>query len=249
MEDAILLLVLTIFFSFSLTASSIYILNDLKDYHRDRLHPEKCRRPLVTGEVSRDVASLVAVLLLIPSWTVAYAVSTGFLILTILYFGIQVFYTLYLKEIPLIDVFCIAAGFVLRVLAGGAAYEIKVSPWLFLSIFLLSVVLAAGKRLSEVKLLDVNASSHRESLRGYKPEFLREILLVSSSASLITYSLYTIEESSALIYTVPVVTFGLFRYLSLTHRGLGDATEVLLKDRTLSITVATWLILVWYLRY
>jgi 4-hydroxybenzoate polyprenyltransferase len=244
-----LLMVFPVFIAFSLCASSVYIFNDLIDIERDRLHPRKRLRPIASGSVSKSVAMIFVSVLLILSLSLSISISKPFFGFALVYIIIQVFYTLYLKQIPIIDIFSIAAGFVIRVLAGGAAFNVEVSPWLFLTMFMISVVLATGKRLSETELLEDNASLHRKSLKHYSANTLKEILLIASASSLITYALYTVEQSQGLVYTVPVVTFGLFRYILISQKGFGDATEALIKDRWLTLTVIIWLITVGVVRY
>ncbi len=244
-----LLMAFPVFLAFSLCASSVYIFNDLMDIEKDRLHPRKRLRPIASGSISKDVAVIFGMVLVVPSLSLSFYISVSFFSFILTYILIQVFYTLYLKHIPIIDIFSIAAGFVIRVLAGGAAFDIKVSPWLFLTMFMISVVLATGKRLSESELLEDNASLHRKTLMHYSVSTLKEILLIASASSLITYALYTVEQSQQLVYTVPIVTFGLFRYILISQKGLGDATEALFKDRWLVLTVIVWLTIVGMMRY
>lgn len=237
------------FFVFSFAASSVYIFNDILDRERDRLHPLKSKRPIASGVVNPETALGVALFLLSLSIYVSFKIEKGFLFYVILYLLLQTAYSLRLKNIAILDIFCIASGFVIRVMAGGMAFHVDVSPWLFTTMFMISLVLASGKRLSEGGLLGRNASNHRESLRDYSEGFLREVLIISSGTAIVTYALYTVEQSPDLIYTIPVVVFGLFRYLMLAGKGLGDATEALTKDIQLALTVMIWLGLVWIMRY
>ena len=247
-EDNLLLL-LPSFLAFSLGASSVYIFNDIMDIEKDRLHPKKRLRPIAAGSISKTFAAAFGILLIAFSFFLSFSISNLFLLYILLYVTIQISYSAYLKTIPVVDIFCISAGFVIRVLAGGAAFSTPVSPWLFLTMFMISVVLASGKRLTEAQLLEDEASLHRESLRYYSLDTLKEILLISSSSALITYSLYTVEQALGLVYTVPIVAFGLFRYIMLTKEGIGDPTDAMTKDRWLSITVVVWLVIVGFIRY
>lgn len=165
------------------------------------------------------------------------------------YLLIQALYSFYFKNVPLLDIFFIASGFVMRVMAGGAVFHVEVSQWLFVTMFMISVTLAAGKRLGEIRLLQERAREHRESLNQYSTALLNEILLVAASASLMTYSLYTVEQSKGLVYTVPIVVLGLFRYIMVSRLGLGDPTEALTKDRWLATIVILWLVFVAFVRY
>ncbi len=248
-REDILLLAFPVFLSFSLCASSVYIINDILDREKDRHHPKKRQRPVASGAISPRMALSVMLFLLIPSLYLSLMIERGFFLYIVLYLLIQMAYSIRFKNIAILDIFCIAAGFVIRVLAGGEAFNIRVSPWLFSTMFMISLVLASGKRLSETEELKENASLHRESLFYYSKGLLKSMLIISSSASLISYALYTIEQSSGLVYTLPVVTFGLFRYLLVSEKGLGDATEAMLRDRPLAVTVILWIAVVWFLRY
>lgn len=247
--DKTALLAVPVFLAFSCCASAAYIFNDIKDCKKDRLHPLKKNRPVASNGISIPQASFFAVSLLIPSLALSYFIQPVFFYLLLSYIAIQAAYSLRLKDIAVVDIFCIASGFVIRVLAGGAAFSVVVSPWLLLSMFMISLVLGAGKRLSETGLLHEHAVTHRKSLEGSYVSSLQEILLISSAASLIAYALYTVEMYPSLVYTIPVATFGLFRYLILSKQGLGDPTEALTKDKWLAMTVAMWLLLVGFIRY
>lgn len=237
------------FLAFSFAASAVYAYNDVRDIESDKLHPKKRKRPVASGSVSKRGAYLSSVILLVISLALSYWISVSFLLLVILYVLIHIAYSSFLKNIPLLDIFCIASGFVIRVLAGGAAFHTGVSNWLLLTMFMISLVLAAGKRLGEVKLLSEGAESHRKSLNMYSISTLNEILVISSAASLISYSLYTIEQSQHLAYTIPIVTFGLFRYLMLSKQGSGDPTDAMIGDKWLALTVTAWLLLIGLIRY
>jgi 4-hydroxybenzoate polyprenyltransferase len=237
------------FISFSFCASAAYIFNDIKDLKEDRLHPEKKNRPLASGRVSIGSASMFALALVIPSFLLSYRISPLFSLYILLYLLIHVGYSLYLKHIAVIDIFCIASGFIIRVLAGGAVFNVEVSQWLLLSMFMISLVLASGKRLGEIRLLNEEADKHRKSLTQYSTDTLSEILLISAASSLIAYALYTVEQFRSLVYTVPVVIFGLFRYLMLTKKGIGDPTDAITKDKFLAASIIIWLLLIAMIRY
>ncbi len=237
------------FMAFSLSASVAYIFNDIRDVENDRLHPEKRKRPIASGDISQRKALIFAAVLCTVAIFMSYKIAVPFLYFILAYLSIQAAYSVYLKNIPIVDIFCIASGFIIRVLAGGAAFKVEVSQWLLLTMFMISLVLATGKRLGEVSLLNEKAWEHRKSLGYYSTANLNEILLISSSASLIAYALYTVEQFQDLVYTVPIVTFGLFRYLMLSKQGLGDPTEAITKDKWLVFTVVLWLVVVGLIRY
>ncbi len=237
------------FMAFSFCASAAYILNDIRDIENDSLHPEKKCRPIASGSISKGRASVFAIFLVTLSFIISYMIAPAFFYFVLSYLLIQIAYSMSLKNIVLIDIFCIASGFVIRVLAGGAAFDVVISQWLMLTMFMVSLVLATGKRLSEIMLLNDLAEKHRKSLHHHSADSLTEILLISSSASLIAYALYTLEQFQGLIYTVPVVTFGLFRYIMLSKQGMGDPTAALTRDKWLSVTVVVWIMLVGLIRY
>ncbi len=249
LKENVLLDAIPAFMSFSLGTSSIYIFNDIIDRKTDRLHPRKRHRPIASGRVSLKIAIIIAVVLLLVSFYWTYSIGRIFFLYLTLYITIQFIYTVKLKNVAILDIFFVAAGFVIRVLAGGAAFGITVSPWLFSTMLMISLVLACGKRLSEVKQLKEDANSHRTSLKQYSDNLLLNMLIISSATSLMSYTLYCIEQSQELVYTLPVVTFGLFRYLMDTDKGKGDATEALITDRVLSATVVLWLLMVYLIRY
>jgi len=248
-HDRSRIIVIPVFVAFCLCASASYIINDIIDMRNDNHHPEKKLRPIAAGDISRGAAAAIAALLAVVSFCLAYRIGLVFLYFVCAYFLLQAAYSFYLKHIPLVDIFCISAGFIIRITAGGAAFHVEVSRWLLLTMFMISIVLAIGKRGAEVMLLNGNAANHRKSLRNYSQAVMNEILIISSSASLIAYSLYTVEQSPWLVYTVPVVTFGLFRYLMVSRQGLGDPTEAVTGDKWLALTVAVWLLLAGFMSY
>ena len=248
-SESILIIAFPAFIAFSLCASAAYILNDIKDIENDVLHPQKKKRPVASGSIKKKHASIIAVSLGVGSFFLAYEIANTFLYYILIYMAIQVAYSLYLKNIAIVDVFCIASGFVIRVLAGGAAFNVVVSHWLLLTMFMISLVLATGKRIGELNLLNEKAEEHRKSLNYYSTSTLNEILIIASSASLVAYTLYTIEQFRSLIYTVPIVTFGLFRYIMLSKQGMGDPTDSITGDKWLALIVALWLLLVGLIRY
>ncbi|KPJ98471.1 MAG: hypothetical protein AMK71_11335 [Nitrospira bacterium SG8_35_4] len=245
-----LLMAVPVFLAFSFCASSAYIFNDIKDYQKDRLHPDKKKRPIASNRISVTQASLLSIAMIVPSLILSFSIAPAFFYLIIAYIIIQAAYSLHLKNVAVVDIFCIAMGFVIRVLAGGAAFRVEVSHWLLLSMFMISLVLASGKRLSEVGLLHEDASKHRKSLEhAASASSLNEILLISSASSLIAYALYTVEMYQSLIYTIPIATFGLFRYIVLSKQGMGDPTQALTKDRWLIVTIGMWLSVIGWIRY
>lgn len=229
------------FVAFCLASSAGYILNDIMDLEQDRLHPKKRCRPLPSGALSATSAATLAVFLLCGGVGLAAAtLSNRFLLFLVLYLLVTAIYSLKVKDIPLLDVFCVATGFIIRLEAGGEAFAVPISSWLFLSVFLLALFLSIGKRLTEKHNLGDRAERHRKSLAGYPDGFLEGAMYLTGGAVLVTYSMYTLSRSH-LFYTVPLCCFGLLRYILRVKSGQsGDPTESLLKDIPLLLVSLAW---------
>jgi 4-hydroxybenzoate polyprenyltransferase len=237
------------FVAFCLASSVTYIFNDLHDCENDRVHPHKRHRPLASGTISPAKAVALAGGLLIVSLLLGYTVSFAFLGWLLAYLGLSSAYSLWLKNQPVFDIFCIASGFVFRVFAGGAAFGIKISDWLFLSVLLLAIFLSCGKRLGEQHLLGDASADHRKVLAGYPAGTLEGFMFISGASVLVTYTLYVITQHR-LIYTVPLCCFGLFRYLFIVQRGAsGDPTDSLIKDPVMFLVGLLWVVMVGYGTY
>lgn len=230
--------------SFCLASSATYVLNDMLDAQNDARHPVKCSRPIPAGVVPKQLACLMSLFLAAAAILLGYAVSRPFTAILVCYLLISFSYSYRLKEVPLVDIFCVSSGFLLRLLAGGEAFRIAVSEWLFLSVFLLSVFLSTGKRLCEQVMLGETAGAHRKSLERYPHGFLEGTMYLTGGAVLVTYAMYAISRH-ALVYTVPLCTFGLLRYIMRVKTGQGgDPTESLLRDAPLFATGGLWAVLV-----
>lgn len=230
--------------AFCLVSSAGYILNDLLDRSRDIHHPRKCLRPIAAGAVSLSGACVFSALLLMSGLVLAGLISSSFLLLLGGYAVITASYSLLLKTMPVVDLFCISAGFLIRLQAGGEVFHVPISPWLFLSVFLLAVFLSTGKRVSESRSLGDMAGEHRESLSHYPPGFLDGTMYMTGAAVLVTYAMYTLNRQM-LIYSVPLCLFGLLRYMYRVSSGKGgDPTEALLKDRLLFVVGVLWVLMV-----
>jgi 4-hydroxybenzoate polyprenyltransferase len=234
------------FIAFAFASTSTYILNDVLDRSNDANHPSKRNRPLPSGTVSVPSAFLLCAACLLCAIFLAMAISSPFLLLLLVYVLIQFCYTYRLKEIAIVDIFCISAGFLLRLQAGGMVFGIDISSWLFLSVFLLALFLSTGKRLGEMQFLGERAGEHRKSLTSYPPGFLEGVMYMTGGAVLVTYTMFVITRRS-LIYTVPLCCFGLLRYIFRVKSGCGgDPTDALTKDGALFATGMLWTIMVWY---
>ena len=262
-DPALLLRAAAGFVAFSLLASSVYIVNDLKDVEADRLHPKKRHRPIASGALSPVVAwTIVPVLLLIVAVIAAW-LGFGFLLVLAAYLASNVAYSFGLKHQVILDVFLIASGFVLRAVAGvellkPVAPETQLSAWLLVCTFFGALFLAVSKRRREQANAGTLASDQRAVLASYTPELLDRMLTITAACTLMSYALYTIWPATvakfgteALLYTVPFVAYGIFRYLYLIHvKGEGGAPdEVLFKDRPLLIDVILFVLAVGVIIY
>jgi decaprenyl-phosphate phosphoribosyltransferase len=232
------------FISFCLASSSMYIFNDIRDRHHDMHHPVKRKRPIPSGKITLFSAILISIVFATCALFLAARISPLFMLILGAYLTISICYTVILKSIPIIDLFCISAGFLLRLQAGGEAFGITISEWLFLSVFLLAVFLSTGKRLNEKITLGDNAGNHRKALLTYPPGFLEGAMYMTGGAVLVTYTQYVISRHT-LVYTVPLCCFGLMRYAFRVQAGEGgDPTESLLKDAPLFVTALLWVSMV-----
>ncbi|MBI5657436.1 MAG: decaprenyl-phosphate phosphoribosyltransferase [Geobacter sp.] len=232
------------FLAFCLGSSSGYILNDLNDLDNDIRHPKKKHRPLAAGMVSRLAAKVICGVLFVCAAYLALSVSVRFTFFFLFYMFIASAYTFVFRDVPVLDIFCIASGFVVRLLAGGEVFRIEVSDWLLLTVFLLAVFLSTGKRLSEKLSLGSCAGDHRKSLDNYPDGFLDGTMYMTGGAVLVTYTIYSIVRSS-MVYTVPLCCFGLLRYIYRVKNGDGgDPTDSLLRDPVLFLVGIAWVSMV-----
>jgi 4-hydroxybenzoate polyprenyltransferase len=238
------------FVLFCLVSGAAYILNDLKDLDEDQLHPIKSKRPLASGRLKRSQALVTFVVLVIVSLIGAFLINLYFLVALAMYLVLQVSYSFWLKHVVILDVFLIAAGFFIRVVAGGLVIEVQISPWLIICTILLALFLALSKRRHELVLLETSAEIHRPILKEYNPYLLDQMIAVVTASTVISYCLYTISSETIdkfgtknLIFTVPFVLYGIFRYLYLVHQKKeGGSPEVLvIKDKPLLIDIFLWI--------
>lgn len=252
-DTATVINVLLVALAFSLAASSIYVVNDLADRERDRQHPKKCLRPLASGAAAAGPALLLAGACSLSALMLAAQVSLPALAIIVAYLLLNVGYSLGLKHVAILDVFIIAAGFMLRLLIGTWGVDIEPSEWLFLCGLMLTLFLGFAKRRAELAALDEDAASHRQVLDDYDTTLLDQLITVCAAAAIVSYSLYTVSAETIemhgtgrLIVTVPLVVYGVFRYLFLLHRrgGGGDPASELLTDRHLLAAGGLWLLTV-----
>ena len=237
------------FLIFCMVASAIYLFNDVKDKEEDRRHPLKQFRPIASGGLPVSVAISTAIALGSLGLIFAFILNRNFFLIVSAYVILQILYNQFLKHIVILDVFCVAAGFFVRVVAGAFAVPVAVSYWLIICTIMLSLFLALAKRRHEQELLGEEAVNHRKILSEYSPYFLDQMIGVVTAATLISYILYTVSPETVakfgthgLIGTFPFVLYGIFCYLYLIHqKRLGGNPETLfLTDRPLLVNTVLW---------
>lgn len=238
------------FISFSLMASTIYIINDIVDIEKDRNHPDKCKRPIASGAVSPKLAGITAVILFLCSLAVAYYLNKGLALVVLFYFVLNLLYSLKLKHVVIIDVMIIAAGFVLRAVAGALAVNGILTSWFVLCTLLLSLFLALGKRRHELQLFQEDPSKRRKVLDFYSEKLLDQLMAIVTGLVIMFYAMYAATEAPLMMYTIPFVLYGVFRYYYLVHMegAGGKPEEVLLTDKHILITVILFGIVVVYIK-
>ncbi|HAD82340.1 MAG: hypothetical protein A2509_09205 [Candidatus Edwardsbacteria bacterium RIFOXYD12_FULL_50_11] len=246
------------FILFCAISGAVYIINDLLDYSFDQLHPVKKQRPIASGALPRPAALAAAVILGFAGSALSFLINLPFGAVALSYLLLMLGYSLWLKRLVIIDVFVIAAGFVLRAAAGAEAVDVPISDWLLICVILLSLFLALAKRRQEMKTLENGAAAYRQALSDYSDKLLDQMIAVVTAAVAVSYSLYTmwpetVEKfgSSNLKYSIPIVLYGIFRYLYLIYRkDQGEQPEmVLLNDRWLLSSVVAYVLAVWMIIY
>jgi 4-hydroxybenzoate polyprenyltransferase len=253
------------FIVYCMLSGIVYIINDLADVEKDRAHPRKRLRPIASGRLDRGTAVTAVFVLLVvvlvgsilldllsqsfgyPSGAPVLPVQLPFTIVGMAYLVLQVGYTFFLKQLVILDVFGIAAGFLLRAVAGAVIIQVPISAWLYVVTILGALFIGFSKRRNELILLEESAPEHRAILREYTPELLDEMISVTTASTVIAYSLYTftaenLPKNHAMMATIPFVLYGVFRYLYLVHvkNEGGSPEELLLRDRPLLATIGLW---------
>ena len=234
---------------FCMVSSATYVLNDIFDAPEDRHHPTKKLRPIASGRIGPAMAGIAGAILGGAGLVAAWKIGPEFLGIIAAYLVINVLYSSFLKRIALLDVFIVASGFLLRVIAGGLAIHVAISPWLIVCTTLLALFIALSKRRHELVLLGRRASDHRAILKDYSPYFLDQLISIVTASTVVTYALYTLSPDvqtkfpgKRLELTIPFVLFGIFRYLHLIHHGEqgGNPTRSLFTDPVLLSVVLFW---------
>jgi 4-hydroxybenzoate polyprenyltransferase len=239
------------FLLFCVLSGAAYILNDIQDLEEDKLHPLKSKRPLASGRLGKKAAYFSLFFFTLLGLAGGYWINFGFFLALVVYFVLQIVYSSWLKHVVILDVLLVATGYLIRVVAGGLAIKVQISPWLLICTFLLALFLALSKRRHELVLLQKEAGTHRPILKEYTPHLLDQMIAVVTASAVISYCLYTISSETIekfgtknLVITVPFVLYGIFRYLYLVHqREEGGSPEALIvKDKPLLFAVFLWIV-------
>jgi len=249
-ETKFLFTTIKAFISFCLISSVVYIINDITDIEQDKKHPIKKDRPLPSGRISKSTAIIISFFFFIGMFFTAFDLNTKFKIAVLTYFLINIFYSFKLKQIVLLDIFFIAFGFMIRIIAGGWVINVYISSWLILTTLFLSLFLAVTKRRSELAVID-NNSGTRKVLSDYSINFADQMATIAAAGTVISYALYTVSERTKelfrtenLIFTTPFVVYGIFRYLYLVHKkNLGEnPTYIVTSDVPMIINIFLWIL-------
>jgi 4-hydroxybenzoate polyprenyltransferase len=248
-----LLEVAACFAIFCATASAIYMINDIADFEHDREHPDKQHRPIASGELSIRAAAVSAVLLTTAGILLSLALSSNLTVIVLLYLLINLAYSFWLKHIVIIDVFCVASGFLLRILAGAAVINVTPSPWILICTLLLALFIVLGKRQHELLFFRDNRNEikHRPVLAGYSLRLVDQLITVVTSSTILAYLLYTLDPNTILRLDAPYlfttgifVILGVFRYLFIVNKGTlaGNPEELVYKDPAFLAVVLGWML-------
>lgn len=247
------MLSLAAFAVFCALASAVYLLNDIKDRDMDREHPQKRNRPIASGRVSVSTAMVSSIVLFVIGLGASVLLGTDFVIAVGIYVILNVAYSYGLKHVPILDVMIVSAGFVIRAVAGALVIGVAISPWLVVCTSLLALFLGFGKRRWELETLGDGAAKHRVALEGYTIHLTDQLIAVTTASTVVAYALYTLAHdtqekfgTTQLIWTLPFVLYGVFRYLYLIHgeKKGGNPTRALMTDLPILIDVVLWLITV-----
>ncbi len=243
------LITLWAFLLFCLLSGSVYLINDIFDIKKDRLHPTKSKRPVASGAVSITEAALWGTGFALFSLFFSFYISLPFGVVALIYFILNFLYSMFLKKVVIIDVMAIAFGFLLRAIAGAVVIGVAISTWLILCTILIALFLGFCKRRQELLIYEHEPTTHREILSEYSKSFIDQMIAVVTASTVISYSLYTmspgvIEKMGTpyLNITIPFVLYGIFRYLYLIYKkeGVDSPTRIILEDKPLLINIFLW---------
>ena len=234
--------------AFCALSSAIYLLNDMMDRSEDRLHPVKRNRPIASGRVSVPVAAAVMVLLAVAGLVVMILVEPLLGVAGGLYSVINIGYSFGLKQVVLLDAFAVTSGYVIRAAAGAVTIDVTPSPWLYVTAGAGALFIVLGRRFAEVRLAEGKAEEQRTVLKDYSGPFINQLMMLSAAAAWLSYTLYTVEatnlpDNNTMLFTLPLVTFGLFRYLFLLNNSEhAEAPEqLIIQDLPLVSSIVCWI--------
>lgn len=243
------------FVLFCLTASIVYIFNDIKDIESDKLHPQKCKRPIASGKITKKQAIFIIIILAIVTMEIAltkFANNLETICILLIYVGINIAYTIKLKKIPIVDIFILAMGFLIRVIFGATLISVQVSNWLYLTILSISFYMGMGKRRNEMIKVSDNEET-REVLKYYNKNFLNENMYMFLALAIVFYSLWCVDMSNKfqyIMYTIPLIMFLAMQYSLAIEKGThGDPVEVILENKKLVIGILISIVLIIVLIY
>jgi 4-hydroxybenzoate polyprenyltransferase len=238
------------FVVFCLLSSSAYLLNDIADAEQDQQHPTKRERPIASGRLPVAVAAPAAVVFAVVGIGASFALTSSFAWIALAYLALNLLYSFALKHVVILDVLMVSIFFVIRAAAGAAAVDVVISHWLLICTILLALFIALSKRRHELVLLEEGAANHRASLGEYSAHLLDQMIAVTTASTLMAYILYTVDArtvaefgSDRLLYSVPFVIFGIFRYLYLVHQREqgGDPDRIIVSDRQFLVNLLLWM--------
>jgi 4-hydroxybenzoate polyprenyltransferase len=238
------------FLCFCLAASAVYIFNDIIDRQADRLHPEKCKRPIAAGRVSIGSAAVMSALCAAAAMIGSFAVGRSFAMVVLAYIVLVILYSLVFKRIMILDCVVISIGFCLRAIAGAEAVDVFISPWLIVCTFALCLFLAFSKRRGEIAQLREDSESFRKTLASYTPELLGHIVDVTSGLAVVCFLLYAMDDRTLrlfgtdhLVYTTPLVLYCIFRFSALMQKGtFSEPVQLILADRPFQAGLVLWVL-------
>ena len=246
------------FIIFCFASGGIYLLNDLLDIEKDKKHPKKRHRPLASGRLTPRMTEVALIIVLLVALAASYQLNLSFSLILLGYLLLQIAYSLFFKDVVILDIYFIAGGFFLRVMGGAKAIEVPISSWLLTCTIFISLFLALGKRRHELILLGKEATEHRTVFKKYNIGLLDQMISVATAGTITTYSLYTLSRETIdkfhtenLWFTIPIVLYGLLRYLFLVYQKEegGHPESTLFEDKPLLLTVALFAVVVGVILY
>lgn len=240
------------FIAFSLTASSLYIVNDIFDQDKDRSHPEKKDRPIASGKLSIKAALILSIIMLLSSFVMVFFINQTLIWLLVSYVILILLYSIYLKNLPIIDMVVIAIGFIIRIFFGSMVIDVPTSNWIIVTTFFFALFFVAIKRRLELSVLADKANDHRVTLTTYNSTFYNILIGATATLALASYSIYTLQESviihfrtEALIYSIPFVFIFITRLIYVSTSNLkqntSDPTNIIFTDKTVFLSLVGWL--------